>query len=147
MKKIITIAVLLFSVVTFGQIKVLQTVPIEKLGRVNSNFYIQKMGDEYTVYYASMQNEEEAASVKKFTFKDVDNAYNSLHTIINNGFSASPLSDIKLELPNNYVWLHYNVGGPGKVTVQFMVSSKEGVSNNISEPLTPEQVDKLFQKA
>lgn len=147
MKKIITIAILLFSVVTFGQIKVLQTVPIEKLGRVNSNFYIQKMGDEYTVYYASMQNEEEAASVKKFTFKDVDNAYNSLHTIITNGFSASPLSDIKLELPNNYVWLHYNVGGPGKVTVQFMVSSKEGVSNNISEPLTPEQVDKLFQKA
>nr|WP_315230678.1 hypothetical protein [uncultured Flavobacterium sp.] len=147
MKKIITIAVLLFSVVTFGQIKVLQTVPIEKLGRVNSNFYIQKMGDEYTVYYASMQNEEEAASVKKFTFKDVDNAYNSLHNIITNGFSASPLSDIKLELPNNYVWLHYNVGGPGKVTVQFMVSSKEGVSNNISEPLTPEQVDKLFQKA
>ena len=147
MKKIITIAVLLFSVVTFGQIKVLQTVPIEKLGRVNSNFYIQKMGDEYTVYYASMQNEEEAASVKKFSFKDVDNAYNSLHTIITNGFSASPLSDIKLELPNNYVWLHYNVGGPGKVTVQFMVSSKEGVSNNISEPLTPEQVDKLFQKA
>ena len=147
MKKIITIAVLLFSVVTFDQIKVLQTVPIEKLGRVNSNFYIQKMGDEYTVYYASMQNEEEAASVKKFTFKDVDNAYNSLHTIITNGFSASPLSDIKLELPNNYVWLHYNVGGPGKVTVQFMVSSKEGVSNNISEPLTPEQVDKLFQKA
>ena len=147
MKKIITIAVLLFSVVTFGQIKVLQTVPIEKLGRVNSNFYIQKMGDEYTVYYASMQNEEEAASVKKFTFKDVDNAYNSLHTIITNGFSASPLSDIKLELPNNYVWLHYNVGGPGKVTVQCMVSSKEGVSNNISEPLTPEQVDKLFQKA
>ena len=49
MKKIITIAVLLFSVVTFGQIKVLQTVPIEKIGRVNSNFYIQKMGDEYTV--------------------------------------------------------------------------------------------------
>ena len=94
-----------------------------------------------------MQNEEVAASVKKFTFKDVDNAYNSLHTIITNGFSASPLSDIKLELPNNYVWLHYNVGGPGKVTVQFMVSSKEGVSNNISEPLTPEQVDKLFQKA
>lgn len=147
MKKIITIAVLLLSLVTFGQIKVLQTVPIEKLGRVNSNFYIQKMGDEYTLYYASMQNEEEAASVKKFTFKDVDNAYNSLHTIITNGFSASPLSDIKLELPNNYVWLHYNVGGPGKVTVQFMVSSKEGVSNNISEPLTPEQVDKLFQKA
>ncbi|MEM0575685.1 hypothetical protein [Flavobacterium polysaccharolyticum] len=146
MKKIITIAVLLFSVVTFGQIKVIQTVPVEKLGRVNSNFYIQKMGDEYTVYYASMQNEEEAASVKKFTFKDVDNAYNSLHTIIMNGFAASPLSDIKLELPNNYVWLHYNTAGPGKVTVQFMVSSKEGVSNNISEPLTPEQVDKLFQK-
>jgi hypothetical protein len=147
MKKIITIAVLLFSLVTFGQIKVLQTVPIEKLGRVNSNFYIQKMGDEYTVYYASLQNEEEVASVKKFSFKDVDNAYSSLYTIVTNGFSASPLSDIKLELPNNYVWLHYNVAGPGKVTVQFMVSSKEGISNNISEPLTPEQVDKLFQKA
>ena len=146
MKKIITIAILLFSLVTFGQIKVVQTVPVEKLGRVNSNFYIQKMGDEYTVFYASMQNEEEAAGVKKFTFKDVDNAYNSLYAIIMNGFVATTLSDIKLELPNNYVWLHFNTTGPGKVTVQFMVSSKEGVSNSISEPLTPEQVDKLFQK-
>jgi hypothetical protein len=86
--------------------------------------------------------------VKKFTFKDVDNAYNSLYTIITNGFSASPLSDIKLELPNNYVFgCIIMLVVSGKVTVQFMVLSKEGVSNNISEPLTPEQVDKLFQKA
>ncbi len=47
MKRIITIAILLFSVVSFAQIKVIETVPVEKLGKVNNN-YIQKIGDEYT---------------------------------------------------------------------------------------------------
>ncbi|MCA1918845.1 hypothetical protein B0A79_16050 [Flavobacterium piscis] len=148
MKRIITIAILMFSFVSFAQIKVIETVPVERLGKVNNN-YIQKIGDEYTVYYTSIQNDDESSSLRKFTFKNVNNDYNSLYNIIVNGFTATPLYDIKLELPNNYIWLHYTGSViPEKATVQFMVSSKDASSatSNVSEPLLKDQINKLFQK-
>lgn len=148
MKRIITMAVVLLSCVSYAQIKVIETVPVERLGKVNNN-YIQKIGDEYTVYYTSIQNEEdESSSLRKFTFKNVNNDYNSLYNIIVNGFAANPLYDIKLELPNNYIWLHYTGSVlPDKATVQFMVSSKDSAAaSNVSEPLLKDQINKLFQK-
>jgi hypothetical protein len=148
MKKIITLAVLLFSFVSFAQIKVLETVPVERLGKVNNN-YIQKIGDEYTVYYTSIQNDDDSSSLRKFSFKNLNNDYASLYTIIMNGFTASPLYDIKLELPNNYIWLHYTGSAlPEKATVQFMVSSKETASatSSVSEPFVKDQINKLFQR-
>ncbi|WP_394772712.1 hypothetical protein [Flavobacterium sp.] len=148
MKRIITIAILMFSFVSFAQIKVIETVPVERLGKVNNN-YIQKIGDEYTVYYTSIQNDDDSSSLRKFTFKNVNNDYNSLYNIIVNGFTANPLYDIKLELPNNYIWLHYTGSVlPEKATVQFMVSNKDASSaaSNVSEPLLKDQINKLFQK-
>ena len=149
MKRIITIAILMFSFVSFAQIKVIETVPVERLGKVNNN-YIQKIGDEYTVYYTSIQNDDdESSSLRKFTFKNVNNDYASLYSIIMSGFTASQLYDIKLELPNNYIWLHYTGSViPEKATVQFMVSSKDASSaaSNVSEPLLKDQINKLFQK-
>jgi len=148
MKNIITLAILFVSFVSFGQVKVLETVPVEKLGKVNNN-YIQKIGDEYTVYYTIIQSDEDSSNLRKFSFKNIDNAYNNLYNIIVGGFTATPLYDIKLELPNNYIWLHYtgNVV-PDKATVQFMVSSKErdADTNNVSEPFVKDQISKLFQK-
>lgn len=148
MKKIITIAILFFSFVSFAQIKVLETVPVEKLGKVNNN-YIQKIGDEYTVYYTSILNDDDSSPLRKFSFKNLNNDYANLYNIIMGGFTASPLYDIKLELPNNYIWLHYtgNVV-PDKSTVQFMVSSKDrdAATNSVSEPLVKDQISKLFQK-
>nr|WP_315252692.1 hypothetical protein [uncultured Flavobacterium sp.] len=146
MKKIIAIAVLFISAVGFSQIKVLETVPVEKLGRVNNSFYVQKIGDEFTFFYTTVTSDEAESALKAFTFKNVDNAYQSLYGIISKGFTASPLNDVKLELPNNFVWLHY-IASSDKTTVQFMVSSKEAGSTHISEPLSKEQVDKLFQKS
>jgi hypothetical protein len=146
MKKVIAIAILFMSSLGYSQIKVVETIPVEKLGRVNNNFYVQKIGDEYTVFYTTVQSDDEEAVLKNFTFKNVDNAYQSLYSIITGGFSASPLNDVKLELPNNFVWLHYIVSSD-KTTVQFMVSNKEASSTNVSEPLSKEQVEKLFQKS
>ncbi|PXY47070.1 hypothetical protein [Flavobacterium hydrophilum] len=149
MKKIITLAILFFSFVSVAQIKVLETVPVEKLGKVNNN-YIQKIGDEYTVYYTSIvSDDDDSSSLKKFSFKNVNNDYTGLYNIIMNGFNATPLYDIKLELPNNYIWLHYTGSTlPEKSTVQFMVSSKDASSgsSNVSEPLVKDQINKLFQK-
>ncbi|WP_264563698.1 hypothetical protein [Flavobacterium sp. N3904] len=146
MKKIIAIAVLFISSIGFSQIKVLETVPVEKLGRVNNSFYVQKIGDEYTFFYTTSPSEGEESSLKAFTFKNIDNAYQSLYKIMSGGFTASPLNDVKLELPNNYVWLHYIVSSD-KTNVQFMVTNKESNITNISEPLSKEQVEKLFQKS
>ena len=146
MKKLITIAVLFLSVIGFSQIKVLETVPVEKLGRVNNNFYVQKIGDEFTFFYTTVPGEDEEPSLKAFSFKNIDNAYQSLYKIISGGFTASPLNDVKLELPNNYVWLHYIVSSD-KTNVQFMVTNKATNTTNMSEPLSKEQVEKLFQKS
>lgn len=148
MKRIITIAILFLSFTSFAQIKVLETVPVERLGKVNNN-YIQKIGDEYTVYYTSIQNEDDSSSLRKFAFKNINNDYTNLYNIIINGFTANPLYDIKLELPNNYIWLHYTGSvSPDKATVQFMVSSKDAtsVTTSISEPFIKDQINKLFQK-
>jgi hypothetical protein len=78
----------------------------------------------------------------------VNNDYNSLYSIIVNGFAANPLYDIKLELPNNYIWLHYTGSVlPEKATVQFMVSGKDSAAaSNVSEPFLKDQITKLFQK-
>lgn len=149
MKKIITLAILFFSFVSVAQIKVIETVPVEKLGKVNNN-YIQKIGDEYTVYYTSIvSDDDDTSSLRKFSFKNVNNDYASLYSIIMNGFNATPLYDIKLELPNNYIWLHYTGNTlPDKATVQFMVSSKDPSSgaSSVSEPFVKDQINKLFQK-
>lgn len=146
MRKIIAIAVLFVSTIGFSQIKVIETVPVEKLGRVNNSFYVQKIGDEFTFFYTTVQTEDAEPALKAFTFKNVDNAYQSLYSIISKGFSTSPLNDVKLELPNNFVWLHY-IASSDKTTVQFMVSSKESGTTHISEPLSKEQVEKLFQRS
>jgi hypothetical protein len=146
MKKVVTIAVLLISFIGFSQIKVVETVPVEKLGRINNDFYVQKIGDEYTFFFKTINIDDEEATLKNFTFKNVDNAYQSLYGIITNGFSANTLNDIKLELPNNFVWLHYIVSSE-KTTVQFMVSNKSANVTHVSEQLSKEQVDKLFQKS
>jgi hypothetical protein len=146
MKKVIAIAIMFISSVGFSQIKVVETVPVEKLGRVNNNFYVQKIGDEYSVFFTTVESDDEASTLKNFTFKNIDNAYQSLYSIITNGFTASPLNDVKLELPNSFVWLHY-IANSDKTTVQFMVSNKAANSTNVSEPLSKEQVEKLFQKS
>nr|WP_315198651.1 hypothetical protein [uncultured Flavobacterium sp.] len=147
MKKVIAIAVLFISAIGFSQIKVIETVPVEKLGRINNSFYVQKIGDDFTFFYTTVPSEDGGeTALKAFTFKNVDNAYQSLYKIITGGFTASPLNDVKLELPNNFVWLHY-IASSDKTTVQFMVSNKEVGSTHISEPLSKEQVEKLFQKS
>lgn len=146
MKKIIAIAVLFISSIGLSQIKIIETVPIEKLGRVNNSFYVQKIGDEFTFFYKTVQNDETKPAVKAFSFKNVDNAYQEFYGIMSKGFKARHLNDVKLELPNNYVWLHY-IANSNKTTVQFMVSCKKNGSTSISEPLSKEQVEKLFQKS
>lgn len=146
MRNIIAITALFISSIGLSQIKIIETVPVEKLGRVNNSFYVQKIGDEFTFFYTTAQSDDVKSALKAFSFKNVDNAYQSFYGIVSKGFTASHVNDVKLELPHNFVWLHY-IASTDKTTVQFMVSSKKTGSTHISEPLSKEQVEKLFQKS
>lgn len=147
MKKLFTVALLLCAMFTgFSQIKVLETTPLERLGRVGTNdVYVQKEGNQYTFFYKNIENKEDE-NTRNFTFKNVDNDYDNLYKIIMNGFNANPMYDIKLDLPNDYVWLHYTKT-TAKLTVQFMTTNKVTATTGISEMMTVEDVKKLFEKS
>lgn len=145
MKKIITALTLLLSCMTFSQIKVLPTTPLEKLGRVGTNdVYIQKEGSQYTFFYKNIENKEDE-SIRNFSFKNVENDFENFYKIIIDGFNANPIYDIKLELPNDYVWLHYTKT-TSKLGVQFMTTNKVTQSTGISQIMSVEDVKKLFEK-
>lgn len=145
MKKIITVFTLLLSCMTFSQIKVLPTTPLEKLGRVGTNdVYIQKEGSQYTFFYKNIENKEDEG-IRNFSFKNVENDFENFYKIIIDGFNANPIYDIKLELPNDYVWLHYTKT-TSKLGVQFMTTNKVTQSTGISQIMSVEDVKKLFEK-
>ena len=148
MRKLILLTVFFINFCAFSQIKVIETKPIEKLGKIGTNgvsdFYVQKEGDEYTFFYKNIENKE-SDSFRSFTFKNLNSDYESLYTIIVNGMNAKPLQDIKLELPNDFVWLHYTQNTQ-KVSVQFMTSNKMAYSPGISDFMTLDQVNRLFSK-
>lgn len=145
MKKIITVALLLLSTLSFCQIKVVQTIPIEKLGRLSNKIFIQKEANEYTIFYLNSEEGRTSDNYKSIKFKDINDDYNNLYKIIMDGFKASPLYDIKLELPNDYVWLHY-IAESNRVSVQLMTTNITTASNGISSAFTMEDIMKLFQK-
>ncbi|WP_310557158.1 hypothetical protein [Flavobacterium sp.] len=149
MKKIIAVAILFVNFYAFSQIKVMEVKRLEKLGKVGSNgendLYVQKSGDEYTFFYKNIENKE-LTSFRSFSFRDIDKDYENLYTVITNGFFATPLQDIKLELPYDYVWLHFTKNIQQKVSVQFMTSNKVSFSTGVSDLLSMEQIDKLFNR-
>lgn len=148
MKKIITITFLLINYFGFSQIKVIETVPIEKVGRIavngSSDIYIQKEGNEYTI---SFKNVEDADNGNvKFNFKDLSGDFENLYTIISNGYNATPVADIKLDLPNDIIWLHYTKSLQKLVTLQFMSKNKVTTATGISDSMTKADINSLFGK-
>ena len=150
MKKIIALCLMLFGTASgFSQIKVMEVTRLEKLGRVGTNdIYVQKEGNQYTFYYKNTEFVTPGeTSMRNFTFKNLEGDYEGFYKIIADGFVANPLNDIKLELPNDFVWLHYVRGAGNKVTVQFMTSNKVTGLTGVSVFLTYDDIKKLFEKA
>ncbi len=145
MKKIILSLVLLISGLGFSQIKVVERVPVIKLGHVgNNDIYIQNEGDNVTFFYKNTEAEDN--SLKSFSFRDLNNDYKGLRQIIIDGFSSEPLLDIKLELPNEYIWLHYSRKSLDRTFVQFLTSDKSYRNTGASKEFSLEQIEKLFSK-
>lgn len=149
MKKIIAFTFVLVGLSAFSQIRVIPTVPIEKIGRIGENgtsdIFIQKEGNEYTV---SFKNTEltELGTTTRFSFKDLAGDFQSLYTIISDGYAAAKTADIKLDLPNDTVWLHYVKNLQKVVSMQFITKSKSSAATGLSEFMTIEDINDLFGK-
>lgn len=144
-KTILALALLVTGLSSVAQIKVIETTPIIRLGSIGQNdVYIQTEGDKYTFYYKNIENED-VITTKSFTFRDLDNDYENLHKIILSGFESNPLLDIKLELPDEYVWLHYSKS-LDRTFVQFMTRNKNNEATGFSKVFTVDQINKLFEK-
>ena len=149
MKKIIAIAFLLVNYIGLSQVKVIPTVPIEKIGRIGENgssdIYVQKEGNEYTFFFKNIEPNETSSSTK-FNFKDLTGDFESLYTIISDGFNASPVADIKLDLPNDIVWLRYTKSLQKVVTLQFVSKDKITLVIGTSDFMSKADINNLFGK-
>jgi hypothetical protein len=145
MKKIILACALSISCISIAQIKIIETTPVIKLGVIGQNdAYIKSEANEVTVVYKNAEDEQGAKYVS-FSFKDLDDDYKNLHKIILKGFESDPLLDVKLELPNNFVWLHYSKE-LGDVYVQFVTTKKDVFNNTFSRKFSVVEINKLFNK-
>lgn len=145
MKKTILACTLLITFLSNAQIKVIETTPIIRLGSVGQNdMYILTEANKYTFFYKNIENEESINS-KSFYFKDLNNDYEALNKIIVDGFTSDPLLDIKLELPEDFVWLHYSKN-LGQTYVQFMAKNKKNETTGVSKAFNLDQINKLFEK-
>lgn len=145
MKKTILALALSVSCLSFAQIKVIETIPVIRLGSIGQNdMFIQQEGNEFTFFYKNIENEESVTS-KSFAFKDLNNDFENLHEIIASGFESNPLLDIKLELPKDYVWLHFSTN-LGRNFVQFMSKNIKNETTGVSKAFTIQEIDKLFEK-
>lgn len=149
MKKILLICILCINYFSFSQIRVIPTVPIEKIGRIGENgtsdIFIQKEGNEYTVSFKNTE-ETELGTSTRFSFKDLAGDFESLYKIISDGFIAANTADIKLDLPNDIVWLHYVKTLQKTVNLQFMTKAKTSAATGISAFMTKEDINSLFGK-
>ena len=60
MKNFILFAAFFISYVSFGQIKVIETIPTIRIGVIGQNdIYIQKKADEYTFFYKNVKQVRE----------------------------------------------------------------------------------------
>ncbi len=149
MKKIFTIlAVVFITTSAFSQIKQVKDVKPTTIGKIGSFGKISidctKLGDEYTFTYNNIKFQH-IDDYKSFSFKDKDDAFNSLYEIIMKGLKDPPKEDIKLKLPNDIVYLHF-IKSFGVANFQFIHHVNKSNVIGVSCWLTKKKVMRLFGK-
>lgn len=91
MRKIITIAILFFSYLSFAQTKSVATSPVEK-SEIPTSI-----------------SDNESTSVEGTILKESDKTCGNFYKKKSNEITENPLNDIKLTLPNNFNWLHHSI--------------------------------------
>lgn len=147
MKNIFTIVMMLFlSVTSFAQIELIETSKTEVVSQI-SYVYLEKKGENlFNFFYKDMNSV--AHEYVSFSFTNIDNDIDKLHTILANGFVEVPRDPLKMKANGEIVWLKYSrdsLDNTITLTVEQYVSTDPEVKT-ISRPLTPEDINKLFRK-
>ncbi|MDY0779680.1 hypothetical protein [Tenacibaculum sp. IB213877] len=147
MKKIFALMLLLVSIAGYSQIELVATESTEIISKV-SHVYIEKKGEnEYSFYYKNINSVEHEYA--HFSFKDLDNDFEKLYQILNNGFIEVPRDPLKLKAKGEVVWLNYKVNdNDGEVTLQVeQFISRDPDVKTTSRPMTQQDIQRLFKKA
>jgi hypothetical protein len=151
MKKITLLVMLFVSVASFAQLKKVEVTKPETIGKAQQfggplEAECFKSGNTYTISYRDVQFKTQDV-YRSFSFEDVDNTFNDLYAVIEQGMKDLPKEEIKLELPDHYVWLKFSkfLGSP----VLVISSSSDKTANALiyfSNEMAKKQVEKLFGK-
>lgn len=141
----LSLLTLLLSICSFAQIQVYEQVKPTKIGNVQDYSTIEKLDDIYSVCFDDIKFTK-IKSHKCFTFKEVDNDFENLYNIINNGFQEKKEQTINLNLPNDLVDLKF-VKNMGIISFQFITTGKNTQITGFSPYYTKRQIDKLFGKS
>lgn len=144
MKKVLLGLSLLFMSFGFSQIKISESSKSEEIGKVQF-INLTKVEKIYIFAYKDIKFMQ-VNEVKSFAFENLNNDIDSLYNMIMSGFENMPAEDIKLELPNDIVWLHFEKN-LGVVSFQFIHEvNKNSKVVGYSRYLNKNQVMKLFGK-
>ena len=147
MKNVLTIAMVLFlSATSFSQIELVETSKAEVLSQI-SYVYLEKKGKKmYNFFYKDMNTV--AHQYVSFSFENLDNDVDKLHTILTNGFKEAPRDPLKMKANGEVVWLKYTRNSTDNsitLTIEQYVSTEPEIKT-VSRPLSLQDVNKLFGK-
>lgn len=147
MKKLFFL-LMLFPALCLSQIKQVEDVNPELIGKVGPkkapHVGLYKLEDVYYFEYNDVKFTH-IDSFKKITFLNEDNTLDSLYKLIKENIENPPKEDIKLEFPNNYVWLEFTKN-MGIVSVRFYDKNRKTDIEGLTIWMTKKQIDKLFGK-
>ena len=146
MKNFFGAVVLLFmSTSAFSQIELVETSQSEIISRI-SYVYMEKVGDnEYNLFYKNMNSV--GHEYTSFGFKNLDNDYDKLYSILMKGFEDVPRDPLKLKANGEIVWLKYSMeDSKAYLQIQQYDNEENAEDMRASRLLTAEDITNLFKK-
>ena len=108
MKKLTLLFLILVATVANAQIKRVETAKREEIGKIapmgSMSMILEQQGNTYIITYRDVKYTSIDA-LKSFTFEETGTDLDNLYNMIMDGFENTPESDIKIELPNDTIWL------------------------------------------
>lgn len=141
-----TLILLLTATFSFSQISKVAIATPESIGKIASfgKTFIEcdKLNDEYTFTYHD-HNYLQLDVYKSFSFKDENNAFDTLYSMIMNGFENKPEEAVFISIPNGIVKLEF-LKTLGVTNFRFIHTENE--VTGIGPWLTEKKLKKLFGK-
>ena len=148
-KLLLLISIVAMSQICFSQISVVKTPKSEIIGKIapmgQLHISCEKIADTYNFIYFDTKFKQ-LAEFKSFSFKDEDNAFENLYSMIMEGLQNPPKEDILIELPDDMIWLSFTkVMGVSNFRFIHSVNKIPDILG-ISIWMTKKKVQKVFGK-